>query len=180
MGLVGWGKGSRTGGHSAAAGMGFDFVGEISLMGKHFAYAEKSGDTNMHKARLGLLPELGAGVLLLSNLGGSVGGPLTAMKFGALVKLAGGTDADANAATDAALNASGFWESQWGPLTTCTQCAAAASSRQCSPSGLSTPPMPPASFAGEYGTPAYGLHAVSLAASGDVLRLAMGAANNMV
>ena len=43
----------------------------------------------MHKARLGLLPELGSAVLLLGNLGGSAGGPLTAMKFGALAIIAG-------------------------------------------------------------------------------------------
>ena len=43
----------------------------------------------MHKARLGLLPELRSAVLLLGNLGGSAGGPLTAMKFGALAIIAG-------------------------------------------------------------------------------------------
>ena len=34
----------------------------------------------MHKARLGLLPADGSAVLLLSNLGGSMGGELTALK----------------------------------------------------------------------------------------------------
>ena len=46
----------------------------------HTRYAEKNGDTNMHKARLGLLPADGSAVLLLSNLGGSMGGELTALK----------------------------------------------------------------------------------------------------
>jgi hypothetical protein len=46
----------------------------------------------MHKARLGLLPAQGAGALLLSNLGGSMGCQLTALKFGVLALLAGGDE----------------------------------------------------------------------------------------
>ena len=74
-------------------------AGDITLIpGKRFAYVEKSGDTDMHKARLGLLPELRSGVLLLSNLGGSAGGPLTALKFAVLAILAGGSDSEADTA----------------------------------------------------------------------------------
>ena len=76
-------------------------------------YAEKSGDTDMHKARLGLLPDDGAAVLLQSNLGGSVGGPLTALKFGVATLLAGGTTAEADEASARALNTTGFWTGQW-------------------------------------------------------------------
>jgi hypothetical protein len=53
---------------------------------------EKNGDTNMHKARLGMLPAAGRAVLLLSNLGGSMGCQLTALKFGVLALLAGGNE----------------------------------------------------------------------------------------
>jgi len=174
-GLAGWGKGTDTAGRAAAAGLGFDFAGEIELMGKRFSYAEKNGDTDMHKARLGLLPDLKVGVLLLSNLGGHMGGPLTGLKFGALVKLAGGTDAEANMATEAALNTTGFWEDQWVPSTTCTACGTAGSSKPCIPSGINAPPLPLGNFVGKYGTPAYGKEAVTLEARDSMLLLTFGA-----
>lgn len=89
-------------GRGNAAGLGFDIASEISpfLSPDSVAdsktqlqpYVEKNGDTNMHKARMGLLPALHAGCLFLSNLGGSMGCQLTALKFGALALLAGGNE----------------------------------------------------------------------------------------
>ena len=46
----------------------------------------------MHKARMGLFPGAQQGALLLSNLGGSMGCQLTALKFGVLALLAGGDE----------------------------------------------------------------------------------------
>jgi len=86
-------------GRGNAAGFGFDIACEISPYlspgtndPSTESYAEKNGDTNMHKARMGLFPGLGRGALLLSNLGGSMGCQLTALKFGVLAILAGGSE----------------------------------------------------------------------------------------
>ena len=87
-------------GRGNAAGLGFDIACEISPLlsaepdpsALSQPYAEKNGDTNMHKARMGLLTAAGSGTLLLSNLGGSMGCQLTALKFGVLALLAGGTE----------------------------------------------------------------------------------------
>jgi len=182
LGLAGWADGARTAGLALGVGLGFDIAGEISLLAdspeQKFPYAEKSGDTDMHKARLGVLTDQRAAVLLLSNLGGSAGGPLTAMKFGVLALLAGGTEADADAAAARALNVTGFWKNQWGPLTTCTACGAAAANRICSPGGYSTVPLPLTSFAGEYGA-AQGGNFLRLSADSDMVALTLGPLKNV-
>ena len=151
----------------AAAGFGFDLVTELRLGGRDEPYAEKNGDTDMHKARLGLLPAAGQGVLLLSNLGGSMGGPLTALKFGVLAILAGGTADDADAAAAVALNTTGFWSEQWAPETTCTPCGRSGASGACMPGGRSAPPLPASAFVGAYGTAAYGPSLLTLGAAAD-------------
>lgn len=168
-GVAGWtGPDAHTAGHVASVGLGFDLVMEIELAGKRVAYAEKNGDTDMHKARLGLLPELNASVLLLSNLGGSVGGPLTALKFGALALLVGGTAADADAAAALALNTTAFWTEQWPGMSTCTDCGTAGErAAPCLPAGLDVPPLPASQWAGEYGTAAYGARVLNLTAADD-------------
>ena len=192
-GIAGWGGGgTRSVGRSAAAGFGFDLVTEVRLGGRDRAYAEKNGDTNMHKARLGLLPSFaasgaadGAGVLLLSNLGGSMGGPLSALKFGMLTILAGGSEADADAAAIETLNTTGFWAQQWQPELTCTPCGRSGASGPCVPSGRSVPPLPASAFVGAYGTRAYGAALLTIAratteaepavsADGDRLLLSLG------
>ncbi len=95
MGGCGIGIASSVG-RGLTAGLGFDIAAEIvptlDPAGNLQPYVEKSGDTTMHKARMGLLPAAGQAVLLLGNLGGHVGGPLTALKFGALALLAGGDE----------------------------------------------------------------------------------------
>ncbi len=180
-GIAGWGAGgTRSVGRAAAAGFGFDVVTELRLGGRDRPYAEKNGDTNMHKARLGLLPSFtggaadGEAVLLLSNLGGSMGGPLTALKFGVLALLAGGSDADADAAAAAALSTTGFWAEQWRPEVTCTPCGRSGASGPCSPGGHVAPPLPPSAYVGAYGTRAYGealltVESAATAAGGPLL-----------
>ena len=156
-GVPGWGAGERTAGHAAATGLGFDLVLSLDLIGgRSVPYAEKSGDTDMHKARLGVLPDDGAAVLLLSNLGGSVGGPLTALKFGVAALLAGGSAADADAAAARALNTTGFLANEWVLMNTCSPCGRVADISPCVPGGRAALPLPAGSWAGSFGTPAYG------------------------
>jgi CubicO group peptidase (beta-lactamase class C family) len=178
---------SHIAGRTAAAGYGFDLVMGLRLVGLDLPYAEKNGDTNMHKARLGLLPlegstpssPKGAGVLLTSNLGGSMGGPLTALKFGVLAILAGGSARDAYVAAESALNTTGFWEEQWGPQTTCTPCGRSGASGPCMPSGHDAPPLPASAFVGNFGTVAYGSSSLSLTAGGGALPSAPSAPSTL-
>ena len=135
-------------GQGLTAGLGLDVASDISIHSTTVPYVEKNGDTNMHKARLGLFPRAQSGVLLLSNLGGAMGGQLTAMKFGMLTLLASGTAADADKAAASSLNTTGFWKNQWIPGTTCTKCGSAAISRRCNPSGFSSPPFSPGAVQG--------------------------------
>lgn len=159
-GIEGWtGDKSMTAGNAAAAGLGFDLAGPVPVLGTLRPYAEKNGDTNMHKARLGLFPGASPqGVLFLSNLGGSMGGPLSALKWGALTLLAGGSKEDADEAADRALNVTEFWTTQWPYMTTCNACrrSARADGMPCTPGGQKTPPLPAAAWTGKFGTPAYG------------------------
>ena len=154
----------HTAGKSAAAGLGFDLVSDLFVGGRRRPYAEKNGDTNMHKARLGMLPADGSAVLLLSNLGGSMGGPLTALKFGALAILGGERADGAERAAATALNTTRFWTAQWDPETTCTACNRSGASGPCAPSGFSAPPLPASSFVGTFGRGSYAKQ-LTLAAS---------------
>lgn len=186
-GVSGWvGPGARLAGRVASAGLGFDLVMELALWegGTRHAYAEKNGDTDMHKARLGLLPDDTSAILLLSNLGGSVGGALTALKFGALALLAGGSTADADAAAARALNTTSFWIDQWPGMVGCSQCGMAGGRYgQCRPAGLHAPPLPLRSWVGRFGAAAYGrapLLTLDMDGSGDggdgaqLLRMSLG------
>ena len=129
----------------------------------------------MHKARLGMLPDIGAGVLLLSNLGGSVGGPLTALKFGVATLLAGGSMAEADATAASVLNTTAFWKEQWLPSTTCSRCGRSLDAGPCKPAGLAEPPLPLAALAGLYGSPYLGKPLqLQPTASGDGLTVSFG------
>lgn len=98
-------------GQAYAAGLGFDIVGRVmaDADGRQLRYAEKNGDTEMHKARLGLFLERDQGILLLSNLGGAVGGQLSALKFGCLKLIAGGDEAAADGVAYDVLDNTDFW-----------------------------------------------------------------------
>merc|ERR1712176_1184355 len=85
-------------------------------------FAEKNGDTDMHKARMGLGLDNGVGVLLLSNLGGHVGGSLTALKFGMLAVAAGSTDEEADEFMSAVMNTTNIWQAMFSADATCTAC----------------------------------------------------------
>ena len=144
-------------GNAVAAGLGFDLVGRVmtDAEGRLLRYAEKNGDTEMHKARLGLLLERDQGVLLLSNLGGEVGGQLSALKFGALKMLAGGDEAAASAVAFDVLDNTDFWDEQYGPMTTCTVCGRSAYGPPCVPSSEPIPPLYARQYVGTYGNAVY-------------------------
>ncbi|CAK0837517.1 unnamed protein product [Prorocentrum cordatum] len=149
-------------GAALAAGLGFDVVGRLGPAGAGEAlagqaYAEKNGDTAMHKARLGLLLDSGSAVLLLGNMGGEVGDPLAALKFGALALAAGASEQQADDAAEMSLNASGYWQSWFLPSATCTPCGTALSSLGfCLPGNRTSPSVAASALAGAYGDDFYG------------------------
>jgi len=173
--------GSLRAGRAAAAGLGFDLAGQlpvehvpVGMAGK--PYAEKNGDTAMHKARLGLLPAEGIAVLLLSNLGGEVGDPLAALKFGMLALAAGASEEAADDFAEAVLNTTGYWESQFVPDATCTPCGTVLSSFGfCIAGNRSTPSVPVGDFVGSFGDRFYGdVLTLSRDKGGQTLRIRLG------
>ncbi|KAK3284104.1 hypothetical protein CYMTET_8230 [Cymbomonas tetramitiformis] len=125
-------------------GYGFDYVGNL-FHGEQ--YIDKSGDTGLHKTRFGALPKSGLAVLVFGNLGGSVGGPLTALKFGLLAMLSG-HDGDAQVNRSLALT---NYEEQLSQQLTCNECGRSQGREVvCSPSNLSTLPLKKKAYVGEY------------------------------
>lgn len=163
-----------------AAGLGFDIVGQFpagsgAAVMRGRAYAEKNGDTVMHKARLGLLLDEGIGVILLSNLGGSVGDQLTALKFGLLSLAAGSTEKEADDVLEQTLDVSDFWNQNFRPTATCTSCGTVLSdSALCIPGNATQPPEPLARFAGVFGDDLHGKDALHLTAAGGRLEVRLG------
>lgn len=156
-------------GHAFAAGLGFDVVGRLPGSGllanlSGSSYAEKNGDTEMHKARMGILPEEGIAVVFFSNLAGSVGDSLTALKFGALALAAGDDESTADVFMHSSLDTSGYWINQFEPSATCTACGTVAeSSGLCSPSHSVDPPLPLEAFVGSFGDDYHGAAALVVA-----------------
>lgn len=174
-------------GQGAAAGLGFDLASNVAVNldpsshSEQVPYVEKNGDTNMHKARLGLLPATGAGVLLISNLGGSMGGQLTALKWGILSMLAGYDEPVANRAVDNALATTNFLDYQWKPGSTCNACNRAEISGPCSPAHMPAAPFRPRDVAGLYNGAMFGRAGVSLQDSSEAenrLSMTLGPCNN--
>ena len=161
-------------GAAAAAGLGFDVVGSVfkDSNGRMIRYAEKNGDTSMHKARLGLAVGNGEAVLLMSNLGGEMGGMLTGLKFGTMQVLAGASDQEAQDVTFNVLEDTNFWKKQWIPENTCNACGRADYSGPCFPGNREDPPMPLPAYVGKYSNNVYGLEqSINLFVSPDSTEL---------
>ena len=144
-------------GEAFADGLGFDIVGRVltDAKGRSLRYAEKNGDTEMHKARLGLFVDRGEAVLLLSNLGGEVGGQLTALKFGVLKLLADADPDEASQFANEVLENTRFWDEQWKPMMTCNACGKSAYSGPCIPGGQGLLPLRREAYTGSYGNHLY-------------------------
>ena len=138
-------------GDAVAAGLGLDISASVALTASQKdTYVEKNGDTNMHKARLGIFPGRKAGILLMSNLGGAMGGQLSALKWGALAILQGASAETATSIAMRSLNVTNFKDEQWIPGTTCTPCGSAGASRRCEPSSFPNPPFDTKGVEGRY------------------------------
>mmetsp|Transcript_44513 Transcript_44513/g.141754 ORF Transcript_44513/g.141754 Transcript_44513/m.141754 type:complete len:657 (-) Transcript_44513:76-2046(-) len=179
LGMPGWTRDPRPG-VAFAAGLGFDLVGQFPSTSsatalRGLSYAEKNGDTAMHKARIGLLLDAGIGVMLMSNLGGEVGGQLTALKFGALALAAGATDQEASDVLEQTMQTTSFWSQHFAPAATCTPCKSVlGDSAICAPGNLSRPPVELDVLAGMFGDDFYGPAVLGLSVQAGSLAAHLG------
>jgi CubicO group peptidase (beta-lactamase class C family) len=128
-------------------GYGLDLTGDLFQGERYF---DKSGDTGLHKARMGALPARRSGVFILGNLGGSVGGELTALKFGLVALLTGRDAKAASAQVSQSLDLTGYLK-VLPTLLECNQCGRRnGSDPLCAPAGLAGAPLGEEAYQGVY------------------------------